>query len=257
MAFSLTCPHCRAILKSASSIPGGKTVRCAKCGQAFETPALEDATAVSEAPPRLLPLEPNDPPAKPAAPAEVPILAAAPDDEPRRSPKRRDDADDPPRRRKRDDDQGDDREYDDEAPSRKPKKQKSNALGITVGFAILGIGFLAIGCVGCGALGYWMYTIFGRHPIVGTWEQTNNPLGARVINKFEANGKGSVQLVNVTVNYRYRVEGNTLTLEPDQAVQGLNAVERYTMQINGDNMTLTRLDNIPFALRELRFRRLR
>ena len=257
MAFSVTCPYCRAILKSANPVGAGKTVRCAKCGQAFETLALEDSTAVSASPPGLAPLTLDDRPA--SAPEEAPAVGSKKrrddrDDEPRRRRDREEDYDDEPRS-KRDRDEGEPR-------IRKPKRRTSNFLGISIGLGILTLGVLAVGCVGCGGLGYWMYTVFGRHPIVGRWEQTNHPLGQKVINSFDPDGKGSVQLANITIAFKYRVEGNNLTIEPQQAVQGpLGGVtERFSMQINGDNMTLTRTDNLanmPFAVRELHFRRMR
>src|ERR1043166_8750743 len=122
MAFSVTCPHCQAVLKSAGPIAGGKTVRCAKCGQAFETPAMEDATAAGAARPAMVPLTLDDPPA-----------AEAPEARPR---KRRDDDDDEPRERKRRDRDDD---ADDAPRIRKRKRAKGNALPITIGLVILGL----------------------------------------------------------------------------------------------------------------------
>jgi predicted Zn finger-like uncharacterized protein len=42
-AFKTTCPDCGAILKSSSSMPPGKKVKCSKCGKAFEVPDEEAA----------------------------------------------------------------------------------------------------------------------------------------------------------------------------------------------------------------------
>src|SRR5882724_2271358 len=198
MAFSLTCPHCRAVLKSAAAVPAGKKVKCAKCGSTFEAPPLEDAHAVTTAAasPRLATRQPDGEPS-----ADEP--SARDDDEPR-SKKRRDD-DDP----------------DDEPRSaRKPKRKKKGGMGVLmlVGGLLGGGVLLVIACGGCGGLGYWLYTIYGTSPIVGTWEQTNHPFGIRPTITFQDDGRGNVKIQNIQASFKYKFNGNTLEMEPDQVV---------------------------------------
>lgn len=38
MAFSLACPKCRAVIKSATPLPAGKAVKCPKCNASFAAP---------------------------------------------------------------------------------------------------------------------------------------------------------------------------------------------------------------------------
>lgn len=41
MAYSVQCPHCRAVMKSNNPIPGGKRIKCLKCQNPFTTTATE------------------------------------------------------------------------------------------------------------------------------------------------------------------------------------------------------------------------
>ncbi len=56
--FRLTCPSCRARLRSRRTVPAGTALRCPQCGQRFQAPA-----------------QPTDPPLPlpPILPAETPI----------------------------------------------------------------------------------------------------------------------------------------------------------------------------------------
>lgn len=236
MAFSLACPHCGAVLKSAAAVPAGKKVKCAKCGSAFEAPPLEDATAVTTA----------------AASPRTASRRGAPEplaDE----PSARDD--DEPRRRDRDD------EDEESRPARKSKRKKGGmGVGMLIGVLLVGGIMLVVGCAGCGGLGYWVYSLSTKSPIVGTWEQLNHPLGIKAVNTFESNGLGNVKLGNVMISYKYRLEGNQLTIEPDQVMggvfKGINPVERYTVAFNNNEMTLTPVNNQLFMAGQQRFRRI-
>jgi predicted Zn finger-like uncharacterized protein len=46
---SLTCPHCHATLRSAQSIPAGKTIRCPKCAERFVAPQEDSGDSYSVA----------------------------------------------------------------------------------------------------------------------------------------------------------------------------------------------------------------
>jgi phage FluMu protein Com len=80
MSYSIQCVHCQAILKSPTPVPGGKTVKCPKCKQAFVTPEAE--AAPPEPPPAP---EPAPEPSAPAIPnMEIPEVddeLVAPDDD--------------------------------------------------------------------------------------------------------------------------------------------------------------------------------
>jgi hypothetical protein len=237
MAFSLACPHCGAVLKSAAPVPAGKRVKCAKCGSAFDAPPLEDATAVTTT-------------ASPRA------ASRRSDAEPRADePSARDDDEPRPRDRDRDDDD------DESRPARKLKRKKGGmGVGMLIGLLLVGGVMLVVGCSGCGGLGYWIYYLSTKSPIVGTWEQLNHPLGIKAVNTFESNGLGNVKLGNVMISYKYRLEGNQLTIEPVQAMggvlKGINPVERYTVAFNNNEMTLTPVNNQLFMAGQQRFRRI-
>src|SRR5947209_17271821 len=95
MAFSVTCPKCRAVLKTAAPVQAGKKVKCPKCGAAFEAPPLPDTTAMTTSPRPA----PKGSAAKGSSAASK---ATEADDEPR-SRRRRDEPDDDelPRRENR------------------------------------------------------------------------------------------------------------------------------------------------------------
>jgi type IV secretory pathway VirB10-like protein len=262
MAFSVTCPQCRAILKSAAPIPAGKKVKCPKCGVAFATPALEEGTAVSTEP-----LPPSTSAA--SADADLPELEVAPDEDAPPPPKKRRDEpeeDAEPRRRKRErDDDEDEADRGDEPRSRRKLKRKKGGMGVgmLIGLLLGGGLLLFVGCVGCGGLGYWIYTLVNKSPIVGTWEHTNNPFGLKVTNTFNSDGHGNTKVGNVLISYKYRLDGPNLTIEADQLAggpilpKGLNPVERYTVTFVGNDEMLLRSVNNPFMVGEQRFRRVR
>jgi predicted Zn finger-like uncharacterized protein len=247
MAFSVTCPECRAILKSANPVPAGKKVKCPKCGTAFEAPAQEEGIAVGPGPAPSQ--EPDDPEV-----AEVAPPVEDRDDEPRPR-KRRDeseqDGEGSRKKRRRDE------EPEDEDPSiaGKPKRRKSG-MGMTLAIVLIfGGGFVAIvGCVGCGGLGYWLYRSFGPHPIVGTWDQVNAPAApTRLI--FQSDGRGSRQALGVRQTFRYKVEDSNLEIQFDPAPPGqmvflnLNPVSRFNVTFNGNEMTLVSQGLLPLTER--------
>ena len=237
MAFSLTCPKCHAILRSASQVAAGKKVRCPKCDTSFEAPPLEEVTAVTAAP------------SSPAPRREGAPAADAGDSDT-----------DIPRKKRRN------HEQDDEPRSTPSSGRNKTGMGAAklLGVLLVAGAMVAVAFCGCSGLGYWVYTlVYAPHPIVGTWEQTNHPLGLKVINTFGRDGLGSTKMANVQISYKYRLDGNMLEVEPDQAVQlpfakGIHAVERYTVDINGDDMVLTAIGNpFLFGQPEQRFRRVR
>src|SRR5437660_443743 len=126
MAFSVNCPHCGAILKSAAAVPAGKKVKCPKCSNTFATPSLEEAGAVSTAP-----LPPRTPGTEAEVPeADVPMLAV--DEDPEEP-----DEEDEPRRRKKDRDVVE--EDDEPRGTRKPRRKKAGkSAGLIVGLIVGG-----------------------------------------------------------------------------------------------------------------------
>jgi hypothetical protein len=248
-------------------VAAGKTVRCAKCRELFQAPAMEDATAVSASPPARVP-------GKQPASAEVPTVAATDDDEVRRKKRKAKDRDaddeDRPRRRSKQDDDRDDKDHDeddrddddrDEASiRRKPRRKQSRALGVTIALFVFGGFVLIVGCTGCGGLSYWIYTLVSVSPIVGTWESNNQFQAIKATVTFKDDGKGQVNVAAVQINFTYRFKGNQLEIDTEQGLFGGGAVrrtERYAVTIQGNDMTWTNIDNQPFVPREMKFRRVK
>jgi hypothetical protein len=250
MAFSVTCPQCRATLKSANPIAAGKKVKCPKCARTFEAPALEDAAAVSTAP------MPVGAVAK-VSDADVPEVEVSAEDEeaPRRPPQEDDDEPRPSKKRRRDDDEDDER-----GPSRKAKRKKGGMGWVMLGGGVVGGGLLLLlGCGACGGLGYLIYSLVTASPIVGSWEPTNNVIGARTTVIFRADGTGQVNVPPVQINFKYRLKNTLLEIDTEQALfgKGFNRTERYTCNIQGNNMTWINIENQPFVPRELHFRKIK
>jgi DNA mismatch repair ATPase MutL/phage FluMu protein Com len=147
MSYSIQCVHCQAILKSPTPVPGGKTVKCPKCKQAFVTP---EAAPPPEPPPAPEP-EPAPEPPSPAIPnMEIPEVdddLVAPDDglvepddeeivetdveeeieeeetKPKTKKKRKDEDDEPRSRKKKRKDEDEDDDEEDEAPRSKKHRK--------------------------------------------------------------------------------------------------------------------------------------
>jgi hypothetical protein len=259
MAFSVSCPLCRAILKSANPIPAGKKVKCPKCATAFEAPAMEDATAVS-----TLPMPASAAASKNLGDDVPEIDVPAEDDE---TPARLENDDDSEPRRKRDSRDENSREEDDEPQDEEPrrgkrKKQKSGKgmFMLLGGFAGAGL-LLFVGCAGCAGLGFLIYYL-AKSPIVGTWEQTgNNLFNLKIRYTFDRDGRGRVNLPNIQVNFKYRFDNNVLEIEPEERVANgpfgaINQVERFNVAFNGEEMTWNRIGAAPaFGVNQQRFRR--
>jgi hypothetical protein len=161
------------------------------------------------------------------------------------------DDDEPRSKKRRDEDDPDD----ESRSARKPKRKKQGGMGVLmlVGGLLGGGVLLVIACGGCGGVGYWLYTVYGTSPIVGTWEQTNNPFGTTTT--FQDNGRGTAKLQKFKGSFKYEFNGNTLEMERDNVVVGgFNRMSRFNVTFNGNNeLVLTSLD-LPGAPQE-RFRR--
>jgi len=233
MAYSVTCPSCRSILKSNNPIPAGKKMKCPKCGIVFEA---EPDDAVTAAPP------------KPAPPAAV---AEPADDEEPRGREARSEEDDEPRKQKR-------REDDEEEDGTARKAKKKARMGMWIGLGVGGGFLLMLLCAGCGGLGFYFYSSSSAR-IVGTWESINTPI--RIIYQFNPDGRGSMNALGLQVGFKYKLQGTTLEVEPERAnVQGLpdvfignQAARRSTVTITGNEMVMT--DSARPGVASVRFRR--
>ena len=96
--------------------------------------------------------------------------------------------------------------------------------------------------------------------IVGTWEQTNNPLGLRPTIVFQGDGRGQVRVGAIQGGFKYKFDGTLLEMESDAVgIKGgfffANRVTQFNVSFNGNNEMVTNSLDVPNAQPE-RFRRL-
>src|SRR5258708_10719417 len=127
MAFSITCDHCSAKLKTATAIPVGRSVTCPKCKKNF---AVSDANMeeVADAKTAMTARE-NKPAATSAKPAQMPTRRAVDDDDDRPRSRNRDDDDDRPSKKLRDDGEDDrlsKKRRDDDDEDNRPRRKSGD-----------------------------------------------------------------------------------------------------------------------------------
>src|SRR5438105_1736147 len=108
---SFSCPNCKKVLKTATSIPAGKKIKCPACAQLFAMPAAEEQTAVQAKKPALAPPKP--------------AVTASAEQRPKPSrPATRDEEETPRRSSRKGKARGDDERAGDEDEERPRKKKK-------------------------------------------------------------------------------------------------------------------------------------
>jgi len=130
------------------------------------------------------------------------------------------------------------------APNADGKKGRSVRMLIGIIGMLAAAPFLfVVGCGGCGGLGYFAYYIAPRRPIIGSWEQVNNPWGLLVVKTFDPWGRcKEKQGGNWVETYQYHLDGNTLTFDREGGVGARPSVQwRCTVTLADNEMILTDL----------------
>jgi hypothetical protein len=161
--------------------------------------------------------------------------------------------DEPRSNRHRDEDE----EYADIRPVSKSRSKKAGmSKGTLIGVLLIGSLMLVVACGGFGGLGYWAYTIYGKSPIVGTWEATGAKLTQRYT--FQSDGLGHQKVANIQASFKYSFKEELLEMEPDgdiPEIKGVNRVQRFRIVFEHNEMVWTNIDNNPFLPHVQRFRR--
>lgn len=258
MSYSIQCVHCKAVLKSPTPVPGGKTVKCPKCKQAFTTPAAKSETPqkAPDTDEAKIPEIDDDL----VEPDEVPVETSVEEGEPPSKKKKKrdrddedDEDDDKPHSRKRRSDPDEDDEEDDREKKSKKKKKKKAGSPLMMILLLVGGGFALLACCGCGIGGGAYFGVvpgvgsIGAPDITGKWsgEVDAGFIKLKHTWEFRRDGTGTHDSL-LNVHFRYRQSGNKTTITytgvgdlkgEGTKVDGRNTVT-FTTRREGDTLTL-------------------